>query len=367
MTVTSSPIARLVEYGQSPWYDNLTRQLITGGGLQRLIEDDGIRGVTSNPTIFEKAMAAGEGYDEQLTELAKNGAPIDSAYWSLVLDDIRHAADVLRPTYDALEGSDGFVSVEVAPDLANATAATIEQVHWLHGQAARPNVLVKIPATLAGVPAIEQCLAEGISINITLIFSLARYAEVIEAYFRGLERHAEEGGDLSRLASVASFFVSRVDTEADRRLPEGHPLRGKVAVANAKLAYQLFRQTFAGDRWAALEARGARLQRPLWASTSTKNPAYSDTLYVDELVGRDTVNTLAQASIDALRDHGNPQPDTITRDVDEAQRIIDELPAAGIDYDDLTATLERDGVDSFTRSYRDCLASLQKRAAELTG
>jgi transaldolase len=259
------------------------------------------------------------------------------------------------------------VSVEVAPDLADDTAATIDQVRWLHGQAARPNVFVKIPATAAGIPAIEQSLAEGMPINITLIFSLERYAQVIEAYFRGLERHAEEGGDLSRLASVASFFVSRVDTEADRRLPEGHPLRGKVAVANAKLAYQLFRQTFAGDRWAALEARGARLQRPLWASTSTKNPAYSDTLYVDELVGRDTVNTLAQASIDALRDHGNPQPDTITRDVDEAQRIIDELPSAGIDYDDLTATLERDGVDSFTRSYRDCLASLQKRAAELTG
>jgi transaldolase len=367
MTNPRSPIARLVEYGQSPWYDNLTRQLLTGGGLAQLMDEDGIRGVTSNPTIFEKAMASGEGYDEQLAELARGGTPLDSIYWSLVLDDIRHAADLLRPTYDSLGGADGFVSVEVAPDLADETAATLDQVRWLHGQVARPNVLVKIPATLAGIPAIEQSLAEGISINITLIFSLARYAQVIEAYFRGLERHAEQGGDLSRLASVASFFVSRVDTEADRRLPEGNPLRGKVAVANAKLAYQLFRQTFTGDRWAALQARGASLQRPLWASTSTKNPAYSDTLYVDELVGRDTVNTLAQASIDALRDHGNPQPETIARDVDEAQRTIDELPAADIDYDDLTATLERDGVDSFTRSYRDCLASLQKRATELTG
>jgi transaldolase len=332
-----------------------------------LIEGDGIRGVTSNPTIFEKAMASGEGYDEQLAELARAGAPVDSVYWALVLDDIRHAADVLRPTYDSLQGADGFVSVEVAPDLADETAATIEQVRWLHGQSARPNVLVKIPAAAAGIPAIEQCLAEGIPINITLIFSLERYAQVMEAYFRGLERHAEQGGDISRVASVASFFVSRVDTEADRRLPEGHPLRGKVAVANAKLAYRLFRQTFRGDRWDALEARGARLQRPLWASTSTKNQAYPDTLYVDELVGRDTVNTLAQPSIDALHDHGDPQPDTITRDVDEAQRIIDELPAAGVDYDDLTMTLERDGVDSFTRSFRDCLASLEKRAAELTG
>ena len=366
MTVVRSPIACLNDYGQSPWYDNLTRGLITGGGLSRLVEQDGIRGVTSNPTIFEKAMASGEGYDEQLGGLARSATPIDTTYWSLVLDDIRHAADVLRPTYDRLDGADGFVSVEVAPDRAHETAATIEQVHWLHDQAARPNVFVKIPATADGIPAIEQCLSEGISINITLIFSLARYEQVIEAYLGGLERYLEHGGDVSRVASVASFFVSRVDTEADRRLPDGHPLRGKVAVANAKLAYKLFRERFSGDRWAALEARGARLQRPLWASTSTKNPAYSDTLYVDELVGSDTVNTLAQPSIDALRDHGDPQPDTITRDVDGAQRVMDELGGAGVDYDDLTATIEREGVDNFERSYRDCLASLEKRAGELT-
>jgi transaldolase len=366
MTKTPSPIARLIEFGQSPWYDNLTRGLITSGGLDRLIADDGIRGVTSNPTIFEKAMASGEGYDEQLADLHRAGHAIADIYWELVLDDIRHAADHLRPTFDALDGRDGFVSVEVSPELANQTAATIEQAHWLRDRAARPNVLVKIPATAAGIPAIEESLAAGLSINITLIFSLARYAEVIEAYFRGLERLSAAGGDVSKVASVASFFVSRVDTETDRRLPEGHPLRGKVAVANAKLAYRLFRQRFAGERWVALESQGARLQRPLWASTSTKNPAYSDTLYVDELVGRDTVNTLAQASIDALHDHGDPQPDTILRDVEGAQQVIDDLASAGIDYDDLTATLEREGVDSFERSYLDCLASLEKRATEVT-
>lgn len=362
----TSPIARLLEYGQSPWYDNLTRELVTAGGLARLVTDDGIRGVTSNPTIFEKAMSSGQGYDEQLLALHRDGREISEIYWELVLDDIRAAADVLLPTYEAVDGQDGFVSVEVSPELAHHTAATIEQAQLLHQRAARPNVLVKIPATIEGIPAIEECLARGININITLIFSLTRHAEVIEAYLRGLERFAEDGGDLRTMSSVASFFVSRVDTEADRRLPDGNPLRGQVAVANAKLAYRLFRQRFSGERWDALSGRGARVQRPLWASTSTKNPAYSDTLYVDELVGRDTVNTLAQASVDALHDHGDPQPDTITHDVEAAQRVIDTLSDVGVDYDDLTDTLEREGVDSFARSYQDCLASLEKRAAELT-
>jgi transaldolase len=366
MTERRSPIARLRDFGQSPWYDNLTRELVTKGGLGRLIEVDHIQGVTSNPTIFEKAMSSGEGYDEQLVELHRGGRPIDEIYWELVLHDIRAAADLLRPSYDAAAGADGFVSVEVSPELAHQTAATIEQARALHERADRDNVLIKIPGTAEGIPAIEETLAAGVNVNITLIFSLARYAEVIEAYFRGLERYAESGGELGSMASVASFFVSRVDTEADRRLPEGHELRGKVAVANAKLAYSMFRQRFMGERWDALAASGARVQRPLWASTSTKNPAYSDTLYVDELVGRDTVNTLAQASIDALHDHGDPGPDTVEREVDDAQRVVDALPSAGVDYDDLTATLEREGVDSFARSYQDCLASLEKRAAELT-
>ena len=361
----TTPIARLNDYGQSPWYDNLTRQLVQQGTLAAMIENDGIRGMTSNPTIFEKAMAGGEGYDEQLAELRGRGLAMDSIYWELVLADIRAAADVLRPTYDEQGGHDGFVSVEVAPDRAFDTDATVTQVHWLREQADRPNVLVKIPATAEGIPAIERCIADGISVNITLIFSLARYDEVIEAYLRGLEQLAERGGDVSTVASVASFFVSRVDTEADKRLPEDHPLRGRVAVANAKLAYQRFLQRFSGERWDALASKGARVQRPLWASTSTKNPAYSDTLYVDELVGRDTVNTLAQPSIDALRDHGDPQPDTITEGVDDAQQVMADLAGAGVDYDDLTATIEREGVESFAKSYFDCLDTLEKRAAEL--
>jgi transaldolase len=362
----ASPIPRLLDYGQSPWYDNLTRELVTAGRLARLVADDGIRGVTSNPTIFEKAMASGQGYDEQLLALHREGHAIDEIYWELVLHDIRAAAAVLLPTYENVAGADGFVSVEVSPELAHDTAATIEQARELHTRAGVANTLIKIPATPEGVPAIEECLAEGININITLIFSLQRYSEVIEAFLRGLERHAERGGALARMASVASFFVSRVDTEADRRLPADSLLRGRVAVANAKLAYQLFRLRFSGERWDALADRGARVQRPLWASTSTKNPSYSDTLYVDELVGRDTVNTLAQASIDALHDHGDPQPDTITHGVEDAKRVIESLDAVGVDYDDLTATIEREGVDAFARSYQDCLATLEKRAAELT-
>jgi transaldolase len=364
--MATSPVARLNDFGQSPWYDNLTRALVTGGGLTRLVEDDGIRGVTSNPTIFEKALAGGEGYDEQLLELHRAGESIDAIYWALVLDDIRHAADHLRSVFDATTNGDGCVSVEVAPDRAHETDETIQQVGWLHESVDRPNVMVKIPGTVEGIPAIEDSIAAGISVNTTLIFSLERHGEVIEAYLRGLERLAEAGGDLSTVKGVASFFVSRVDTEVDRRLPDGHPLRGKVAVANAKLAYRLFRTRFSGERWASLEALGASYQRPLWASTSTKNPAYSDTLYVDELVGPDTVNTLAQASIDALRDHGDPKAATLEEGVDEAQQVIDELAAAGVDFDDVTATLEREGVESFSRSYFDGLAALEKRADELS-
>jgi transaldolase len=363
----TSAIARLNDFGQSPWYDNLTRPLVTGGGLRQLIDDDGIRGVTSNPTIFDKAMGEGAAYDEELTQCAAEGLSIEESYWRLVLGDVGHAADLFAPLYDLTGRRDGFVSVEVSPDLGHDTSHTVAQARSLHERVARPNVMIKIPATQEGIPAIEANLASGINTNITLIFALDRYAEVVDAYFTGLERHAEAGGDLATVSSVASFFVSRVDTETDRRLPEGHPLRGKVAVANAKLAYELFRQRFQGKRWEALAAKGAHLQRPLWASTSTKNPAYSPTLYVDELVGKDTVNTLAPASIDVLH-AGDTRlgPDTIEKDVAGAHQVMADLADAGVDFDDVTATLEREGVESFSTSFHDAFKTLEKRRAEVT-
>ena len=360
-----SPIARLNDYGQSPWYDNIRRSLLEGGDLARMIDEHGIRGVTSNPTIFEKAIAAGNEYDGVIQSLARQGQESEEIGWELLIADVGTAADILRPCHDATGAADGFVSIEVSPDIAADTEGTIAQARQLHERLARPNVMVKIPATPEGIPAIEAMIAEGRNINVTLIFSLVRYGEVIEAYLTGLERFAAAGGDLSSVNSVASFFVSRVDTEADRRLPEGHPLRGKVAVANAKLAYQLFLERHSGARWEALAEQGAKVQRPLWASTSTKNPEYSDTLYVDELVGKNTVNTLAPASIEALRDHGDPQPDTVEQGVDEARVVIDELATAGVDYDDLTLTIEREGVDAFARSYNDFIAALDKRKGEI--
>jgi transaldolase len=363
----ASAIAQLNDFGQSPWYDNLARTLLQDGGLAQLIDDDGIKGVTSNPTIFDKAMAAGEGYDEQLKECAAKGLSIEDSYWALVVQDVGNAADLLRPVYDATGGADGFVSVEVSPELAHDTDATIAQAKELFGRLGRPNVMIKIPATLEGLPAIQANVGAGINTNVTLIFSLARHDAVIDAYLAGLEKLVGDGGDPSTVSSVASFFVSRVDTETDRRLPDDSPLRGKAAVANAKLAYRLFQQRFSGDRWDALAAKGARLQRPLWASTSTKNPAYSTTLYVDELIGRHTVNTLAPASIEALHQgDGNLKAETVTKNVAAAEQVMTDLAAAGVDFDDVTATLEREGVESFAGSFNDALATLEKRRAEVT-
>jgi transaldolase len=365
--MSKSAIARLNDFGQSPWYDNLARPLLTGGGLQKLVEVDGLRGVTSNPTILDKAIGAGEGYDEQLAECAKRALSIEDTYWEVVIDDITSAAEVLRPVYDAQHGGDGFVSLEVAPTVAHDTQATIAMARSLHDRVDRPNLMIKIPATLEGIPAIEESIAAGITVNVTLIFSLDRHAEVIEAYLSGLERLVASGGDPSTIASVASFFVSRADTETDRRLPEGSPPRGQAAVANAKLAYELFRGKFSGPRWDALAAKGARLQRPLWASTSTKNPAYSPTLYVDELIGPDTVNTLAPASIEALQQgEGTQRADTVTADVDGARQVMADLATAGVDIDDVTDTLEREGVDSFAGSFNDAFGTIEKRRAEVT-
>jgi transaldolase len=351
--------------GQSIWIDNLKRAYLKEGTLAQLVAD-GVRGVTSNPTIFQKAIAAGTDYDDEFGALIKQGS-VEEAYWGLVVDDIGKALAVLRPVYDSSDGTDGFVSLEVSPALAHDTEGTTRDARRFHTQIDEPNLLVKIPATAAGIPAIRQMISEGRSINITLIFGLDRYADVIEAYLSGLESCS---GDLARVASVASFFVSRVDTEVDRRLdaigtPEALELRGKAAVAQAKLAYKLFRERFSGERWEALAAQGARVQRPLWASTSTKNPAYPDLLYVEPLMGPDTVNTVPDATLTALEDHGTIA-DRIAEGVDDAQRTLDALAAVGVDMDDVAKVLEDEGVAAFTKSFDELLQSLTDKANTLS-
>jgi transaldolase len=353
------------QHGQSPWLDNLKRGWITGGELQQWI-DRGVRGVTSNPTIFAKAISGSADYDTQFGSLVDGGATVEQSYWELVKTDIENALALLRPVYDSCGGNDGFVSVEVAPELARDTAGSVDSARELWRAIDEPNLFVKIPGTAEGIPAIQQCLAEGININVTLLFGIDRYGEIIDAFMTGLEELDRAGGDVTKISSVASFFVSRVDTETDRRLPEGHPLRGKAAVANAKLAYQMFLTELSGARWKKLEAAGARKQRPLWASTSTKNPAYSPTLYVDELIGADTVNTLAQASVDVLaKGDADLRADSIGEDVEGARQVLADLAGAGVDFADVTATLEREGVESFAKSFHDALATLDKKAAEV--
>ena len=356
------------EQGQSPWLDNLTRVYLRDGTLGRLVAD-GIRGVTANPTIFARAIEGSDAYDEQFAALIAQGRPVLDAYWDLVVDDIGGALGVLRPTFDSSAGTDGFVSIEVAPELARDTDATIAAARRLHERIDQPNLFVKIPATGEGVPAVQAMIAEGRSINITLIFSLARYAEVIDAYLAGLETLAEGGGDLAPVHSVASFFVSRVDTEVDKRLKgvgtsEAEALRGRAAVAQAKLAYQLFRERFQGERWERLATRGARLQRPLWASTSTKNPAYPDTLYVDELIGPDTVNTLPESTIAAFEDHGRLAR-IVDQGADEAAEVMRRLAAIGIDMADVGTTLEVAGVRAFHESFAEVLGVLDGKARQL--
>lgn len=350
---------------QSPWLDNIKRGWLTSGDLENWI-DRGVRGLTSNPTIFQKAIEASDEYDEQLGDLVRSGTSITDTYWDLVTSDIEAALRILRPVHDDSDGNDGFVSIEVDPGIARDTDATIAAARHLHETIDEPNLLVKIPGTAEGLPAIRQMISEGRSVNVTLLFSVERYGEVIDAYLSGLEAC---DGDLSRVASVASFFVSRVDTEADQRLeqigtPRARALQGKVAVANAQLAYELFKERFQGSRWEALEARGARVQRPLWASTSTKNPAYSDTLYVDELIGPSTVNTMPDSTLEDFDEHGTVGR-TVDRDIDEARKVLDELAEVGVDLADVTRVLEDEGVAKFSKSYEELLSALQTKADDL--
>jgi transaldolase len=354
------------QVGQSPWIDNLRRAALLSGELQHLV-DEGIRGVTSNPTIFQKSVAGGSLYDEQFGDLLTDRS-VEEAYWELAITDVRDALAVLRPVYDSSRGGDGFVSIEVAAALAHETEATVEAARWLHQRIDQPNLLVKIPGTAEGIPAIRQMISEGRSINITLIFSLDRYAEVIEAYLSGLEAYA---GDLSRVHSVASFFVSRVDTEVDKRLEaigsqEALALRGQAAVAQAKLAYRLFQERFSGPRWDELASRGASFQRPLWASTSTKNPAYSDLLYVENLMGPNSVNTLPEPTIEALLDHGRIAC-TVDQGVDQAEATLAGIEELGIDLDDVSQTLETQGVAAFKASFDDLIGALSTKATALRG
>jgi transaldolase len=363
----ASRLHRLAEYGQSVWIDFLSRDMITSGELERRMRDDAVVGVTSNPTIFQKAISAGNAYDEQLREVLEDERDPKEIFLRLAIKDVEDALDLLRPVWDEGSGQDGYVSLEVDPNLASETAGTIEEAQRLHETIDRPNLFVKIPATKAGLPAIEEMIARGRSINVTLIFSLDRHAEVAEAYIRGLERLVEAGGDPGTVASVASFFVSRVDTETDRRLDEigGHDeLKGKLAIANAKLAYQRYKEIFAGERWEALSSDGATTQRCLWASTSTKNPAYRDVMYVEELIGPKTVNTMPDETIEAFQDHGEVAP-TLEQGIDEAKRVFEQVQQAGVDYDDVTDTLEREGVEKFADSFAELLEGIRAKSGEL--
>ncbi len=363
-------LKRLSDEGVAIWLDDLSRKRITSGNLAELIDAQHVVGVTTNPTIFQKAISQGDGYDQQLTDLATRRVTVEEAVRMITTADVRDAADILRPVYDATDGQDGRVSIEVDPRLANNTAATVAEAKQLAWLVDRPNTFIKIPATLAGLPAISEVIGRGISVNVTLIFSLERYRAVMDAYLTGLEKAKEAGIDLATIRSVASFFVSRVDTEIDKRLEkigtdEAKALRGKAAVANARLAYQEYEKVFSSDRWAALDKAGARLQRPLWASTGVKDPAYPDTLYVTELVAPHTVNTMPEATLQATGDHGQVTGDTIRPGYQQARADLDALAAVGIDYDDVVRVLEEEGVEKFEASWNDLLKSTEAELKRL--
>jgi transaldolase len=365
--MSKSRLHQLSELGQSVWIDFLSRQMLQSGKLERMMEEDAVVGVTSNPTIFQKAISEGDLYDEQIRTLLDELDDPKEIFWQLAEKDVGDACDLLRSVWDAGKGQDGYVSIEVDPNLAGDTEATIAEARRLHAQIDKPNLHVKIPATKEGLPAIEEMIASGKNINVTLIFSLQRYTEVAEAYIRGLERLVESGGDPSKVASVASFFVSRVDTEADKRLDAigGHDeLKGKLAIANAKLAYEKYNELFSGSRWEPLAAKGATKQRCLWASTSTKNPAYRDVMYVEDLIGPETVNTMPEETIDAFQDHGEVAL-TLEQGIDEAKRLFEQLAEAGVDYDDVTRVLEEEGVQKFADSFAELLDGIKAKRGEL--
>jgi len=362
-----SRLEKLSELGQSVWIDYLSRDLLHTGELERMIREDAVVGVTSNPTIFQKAIAAGDAYDEQLREVLAEERDPKEVFLRLAVRDVSEALDLLRKVWDEGSGKDGYVSLEVDPNLAYDTEGTVAEAVRLHELVDKPNLFVKIPASRPGLPAIEDMIAKGKSNNVTLIFSLERYDEVARAYIRGLQRLVAGGGDPSTVASVASFFVSRVDTEADKRLDEigGHDrLKGKLAIANAKLAYQHYKELFSGEEWDFLASKGATPQRPLWASTSTKNPDYRDVMYVEELIGPMTVNTMPEETIQAFQDHGKVAA-TLEQGVDEARQLLEDLAKAGVDYEDVTDTLEQEGIEKFADSFSELIEGIRAKSGEL--
>jgi transaldolase len=370
----TNPLKDLLKFGQSVWLDYIRRDLMTTGELKRLIEEDGLRGMTSNPAIFEKAISDSNLYDDILHSLAgKNLTPI-AKFEALAIRDIQDAADGLRAVFDASKGQDGFVSLEVSPYLARNTQGTIEEARRLHKAVGRPNVMIKVPGTTEGLPAFQQLTAEGININVTLLFSQQVYEQIAEAYVAGLEQLAANGGDVSKMASVASFFISRIDSAIDKVVEAKlktskdpaeraalNSVQGKVAIANGKLAYQSYLRIFGTDRWKKLAAKGAHTQRVLWASTSTKNPAYSDVMYIEELIGPDTVNTVPPATLDAYRDHGHPRT-TLTQNIADAKQVMDTLPKAGISMKEVTDKLTDDGVRLFSEAFDKLLKAIEKNA-----
>jgi transaldolase len=372
MASETDPLGQLSAAGVAVWLDDLSRERLRTGNLSDLIRDRHVVGITTNPTIFQKAISGADAYDTQLHDLALRGVDVGEALRLITTSDVRWGCDVLRPAYDASNTVDGRVSIEVDPRISDDAAKTIAEARSLWWMVDRPNLFIKIPATVASLPAISQALSEGISVNVTLIFSLERYAKVIDAFFDGLERARKAGIDLAAVGSVASFFVSRVDTEIDKRLDkigsdEAKALRGKAAVANARLAYELYEENFSGERWASLAASGAKAQRPLWASTGVKDPAYDDTMYVVDLVADHTVNTMPEPTLQAVHDHGVISGDSIRAHYLDARVVLDKLAAVGIDYDDVVLTLEREGVEKFEVSWVDLIAAVQKELDQKAG